>query len=106
MNELPLSKSTRQLLADNQRALYIGRVRPETKEQFIEISEREFENDYGHFLDFLLSFWLNSKNLEEVNEKMSDLNKRLTELESRLGEERKILKSINGKIIERGGTCE
>lgn len=107
-DEMSHSERVDKVLEENRRALYIGRVRRETRELFKKIAEEDFENDYGLLLDHIFWQWYDSrrgKDISDINKKIDALVGWIHELESK-PDEKKPKKAINGQLIERGENYE
>ena len=85
-------------------SLYIGRIAPKAKARFKEFALKEFNDDYGVALAYLLDRYTDNLIMLKVMENINDINKRLNSIEDELStptvEEPQVIKTISGKSID------
>ena len=84
--EIPLSEMVREILKQNRRALYIGRLPDRYKEEFLARASEMFDNDFGMtMMDVMMK-----ANMFEI----------MTSEKQEEPKEEKVIRTVNGKILE------
>ena len=85
-----------------QNSLFIGRIPPQTKEEFIKVANEEFVGDYGMLIKWLLDFRkgiLSTQN-QMIMERIEILANEIESMKS-TPEKKKVIRSVAGtKIAE------
>lgn len=84
------------VLLEKERSLHIARVPKSTKELFIGLSKEEFSEDYGMTLKWCLEQALEYQNMKPL------LFNMVHEQSNPTGEEKPVIKTMSGRIVERG----
>lgn len=78
-------------LRQNRNAIWIGKVPMPTKKAFIQLAEREFNDDYGFTLKWLMDSALSDAKWEVLNERITAIENKLSEAEKPKEEVRTML---------------
>jgi len=91
---------------DKEKSLYIARIPLETKKRFTELAEKEFCNDFGMTLKWLID-GIPEQHLQVIHDRINAIEEQLMQLREQITqpqqEKKTTIKLLNGKIIERGG---
>ena len=92
-------KKLKQKLKENRECIHISRIPMKTKREFIKLADTEFCSDYGMTLTFLMK-GIVGFNEQEILDKLDNHEERIISLESCPKEEKKVRKTLSGKVIE------